>query len=121
MNIRYGGLHISAHSNIIFSNGLLDPWSAAGVYAKGGDPSQRTSNNKDDPLWQPYKGIEGLYVQNITGDDRMIALILEAGGHHSDLMYGDPADPPSFRGAREVQRDYMRRWIQNFWSEQEIQ
>ncbi|XP_021400710.2 lysosomal Pro-X carboxypeptidase isoform X2 [Lonchura striata] len=27
----YGGKNISSHSNIIFSNGVLDPWSAGGV------------------------------------------------------------------------------------------
>uniref|UniRef100_UPI00358FBDB3 lysosomal Pro-X carboxypeptidase n=1 Tax=Myxine glutinosa TaxID=7769 RepID=UPI00358FBDB3 len=27
----YGGRNITAHSNIVFSNGLLDPWSAGGV------------------------------------------------------------------------------------------
>lgn len=27
----YGGKNIKAHSNIVFSNGLLDPWSAGGV------------------------------------------------------------------------------------------
>lgn len=122
MDIRYGGLHVSSHSNIIFSNGLLDPWSAAGVYAKGGYPAERPSDDKNDPLWRPYKGIDGLYVQNITGDDdSMIALILEAGGHHTDLMYSDPADPPSIRGARELQRDYMRQWINAFWKQQEVQ
>uniref|UniRef100_A0A8C4Q8S6 Lysosomal Pro-X carboxypeptidase n=1 Tax=Eptatretus burgeri TaxID=7764 RepID=A0A8C4Q8S6_EPTBU len=29
--VLYGGHDISAHSNIVFSNGLLDPWSAGGV------------------------------------------------------------------------------------------
>lgn len=31
MDEYYGGLHISAASNIVFSNGLLDPWSSGGV------------------------------------------------------------------------------------------
>lgn len=120
MDIRYGGLHVSSHSNIIFSNGLLDPWSAAGVYAKGGDPSRRSSDGTK-ALWQPYKGIDGLYLQNITGDsDRMIAVIMEVGGHHTDLFYSDVADPPSVRGARAVQREYMERWIREFWTENEV-
>ena len=29
--ISYGGKHIQTASNIVFSNGMLDPWSAAGV------------------------------------------------------------------------------------------
>lgn len=121
MDIRYGGLHVSAHSNIIFSNGLLDPWSAAGVYARGGDPAQRLRNRTtDDPRWQPYHGISGLYVQNITGDDSMIALVIQVGGHHTDFMYSHQSDPPSIRAARQVQRDYMVRWIRDFWSQEEV-
>lgn len=118
MDIRYGGLHVSAHSNIIFSNGLLDPWSAAGVYATGGDPASRDPTDPDNPHWQPYRGIPGLYVQNITNDnDRMIALIMDVGGHHTDLMFSNEADPPCVRGAREVERTYMRRWIDEFWTQ----
>lgn len=112
MDIRYGGLHLSAHSNIVFSNGLLDPWSAAGVYSKNGDPSKR--GGCCDPDWQPYQGIKGLYVQNITHDDRMIALILEYGGHHTDLMFSHPLDPPSVTAARQVESNYIARWIQSW-------
>jgi len=124
MDIRYGGLHLLGHSNIVFGNGLLDPWSAAGVYGKGGDPAQRRSTDDENrdthPQWQPYQGTPGLYVQNITEDDRMIALVIAVGGHHTDLMYSNPADPPSVRMARQIQRDYIHRWIGEFWNQEEV-
>ena len=60
-------------------------------------------------------------MQNITDDDdRMIALIMDVGGHHTDLMYADPADPPCVRVARQVEQDYIHKWIQEFWSREEF-
>ena len=50
----------------------------------------------------------------------MIALIMDVGGHHTDLMYSHPADPESVHVAREVQRDYIHRWIRDFGGEEEI-
>jgi pimeloyl-ACP methyl ester carboxylesterase len=109
MDIVYGGTRIESHSNIVFSNGLLDPWSAAGVYSLGMDPSAPRK-----PL-NPTK-VPGLYLQNITaGDDSMIALIMEYGGHHTDLMYSDRADPPCVSKAREIEKEYIERWIEDWW------
>ncbi|XP_059820488.1 lysosomal Pro-X carboxypeptidase [Hypanus sabinus] len=57
----YGGKNISSHSNIIFSNGGLDPWSSGGVtksissslpaifIAEGAHHLDLRSNNKQDP------------------------------------------------------------------------
>ncbi|NP_001072639.1 lysosomal Pro-X carboxypeptidase precursor [Xenopus tropicalis] len=57
----YGGKNISSHSNIIFSNGGLDPWSAGGVkeslsdsllavlIPEGAHHLDLRSNNADDP------------------------------------------------------------------------
>jgi lysosomal Pro-X carboxypeptidase len=95
----YGaGLNMDGHSNIIFSNGLLDPWSAGGVYAE--HPWEKP----------PYSGP---MLQHITETD-VIALIIETGGHHSDLMYSSKSDPDSVTRARQIQRDYLVKWIESF-------
>jgi hypothetical protein len=95
----YGaGLNMDGHSNIIFSNGLLDPWSAGGVYAE---------HPWENP---PYNGP---MLQHITETD-VIALIIENGGHHTDLMYSSKSDPDSVTKARQIQRDYLVKWIESF-------
>ena len=96
----YGkGLDMEGHSNIIFSNGLLDPWSAGGVYA-------------ENP-WGSNSLYKGPSVQNITVND-IIALIIEYGGHHTDLMYSSKSDPDCVTRARQVIKDYLIKWIANF-------
>lgn len=96
----YGdGSNMEGHSNIIFTNGLLDPWSAGGVYAE--NPWDSTT---------PYNGKN---IQKITEND-VIALIIELGGHHTDLMYSSESDPDCVTQAREVQREYLTKWIANF-------
>lgn len=34
-----------------------------------------------------------------------------AGAHHLDLMFSNPADPPSVREARAVEEHYIAKWI----------
>ena len=102
LDLYFGGLRIDSHSNIVFSNGLLDPWSAGGVYAK-----------KMDQTGGKYKGP---MVQNITNDGSMIALIIEYGGHHTDLMYNDPRDPQCVKDARKIENAFIARWIRE-WNE----
>jgi lysosomal Pro-X carboxypeptidase len=103
----FGGRHIDAASNIVFSNGLLDPWSAAGVYAA----NPFTLDN----ISEYYHGdVPGLIVQNISHND-LIAVMMETGGHHTDLMYSNEADPPCIRQARVIERGAIERWIDQFW------
>jgi pimeloyl-ACP methyl ester carboxylesterase len=112
-DIVFGGTNIDSHSNIVFSNGLLDPWSAAGVYAKDQDPTPPNPWRSESPT-----DIAGLYVQNITNNDSMIALIMEYGGHHTDLMYSDVNDPPSIREARRIETFHVEKWVRDFWEVQ---
>ncbi|KAL4433268.1 hypothetical protein ABPG77_003316 [Micractinium sp. CCAP 211/92] len=79
--IQWGGRRLEAASNIVWSNGLLDPWSPGGV------------------------------LQNITGAKDLVAVIIPEGAHHLDLMFSNPADPPSVRKARAVEEHYIAKWI----------
>jgi Serine carboxypeptidase S28 len=102
----YGGRHIAAASNIVFSNGLLDPWSAAGVYSANPFTLDNISQYYHDD-------VPGLIVQNISHTD-LVAVIMELGGHHTDLMYSNKADPPCIRQARLIEREAIDRWIDQF-------
>lgn len=95
----YGGVSMDGHSKIIFSNGLLDPWSAGGVYAKN-----------------PFDMVryDGPMLQNITDND-VLALVIEYGGHHTDLMYSSPLDPECVKKARSIEKDYVTKWITDFY------
>ena len=80
----YHGADLSAVRNIVWSNGLLDPWSGGGVYPPGG-------------------GIDGPAVQNISSDGSQIALLIDLGAHHLDLFFTNAADPPSVVEARKIE------------------
>lgn len=93
MTAYYGGRNVSHHRNIIWSNGALDPWSGQGVYPPGGGP--------DGPM-----------VQNISADGSQIALVLDLGAHHLDLMFTHPSNPPCFAEARKIEERMIGEWIQ---------
>jgi lysosomal Pro-X carboxypeptidase len=110
-DVVFGGVHIKSHSNIVFSNGLLDPWSAAGVYASGMDPIP--PKNSDLPMKQ--KTVPGLHVHNISDDGSMISIIMAYGGHHTDLMYSSAKDPPCIREGRRLEKKMIERWVNEWW------
>ena len=93
MTAYYGGRNVSHHRNIVWSNGALDPWSGQGVYPPQGGP-------------------EGPMVQNISADGSQIALVLDLGAHHLDLMFSDERNPPCFHKAREIETRMIRQWCQ---------
>jgi len=95
----YGGTRIESHSNIVFSNGLLDPWTAGGVQV----PWEFIST----------KSYEGPTVIPIGPESHdMIVLLIEFGGHHTDLMYSDEKDPDCVTKARQVEKEYIAKWIE---------
>ncbi len=97
MDREFGGLRISDFSNVVFSNGLLDPWSSAGVYAREYD---------------------GEMVQELNDSGDMIALILEQGAHHLDLFFSTKDDPEEVREARRVEGEMIDRWVESYWAKQ---
>ena len=57
-------------------------------------------------------GPDGPMVQNISADGSQIALILDLGAHHLDLMFSDPRNPPCFTKARAIEERMIKQWIQ---------
>ena len=84
----FGGFNIDkdflALTNIIMSNGELDPWRAGGL-------------NK-----------------NVTVDGTGIALYIESGAHHLDLRPPNTADPATVTAARDLEMTNIKKWIADY-------
>lgn len=87
----------SAHTNIVWSNGALDPWSGGGHYR------------------DPAAGVMGAALQNLTADGSSIALAIQLGGHHLDLYFPTPGDPPTVKYARKVEQAMIKEWCRKHY------
>ena len=101
----YGGIRILSRSNVVLSNGLLDPWSSAGVYKPNAYPSRERDSSGP------------VEVQNITAHGSVVALTMDLGGHHLDLMFRSDDDPPCAKLARDIEDEHITKWIAE-WKEQ---
>jgi lysosomal Pro-X carboxypeptidase len=123
-NTVYGGRRaLATASNIIFSNGNLDPWSAYGVTntkistitsssTTGNNNNNRTTRKDQDEhsyvdeqereREQQERERRGIYVMEV-----------DQGAHHLDLMFSHPLDPPSVQHVRARELDVIRGWIQS--------
>ena len=86
----YGGERgVAGSSNVVFSNGLLDPWSSGGV-----TPDKR-------PRGTPSS---------------VAAVVISEGAHHLDLMFSQPDDPPSVVAARKAEVAHMHKWVEQAYA-----
>ena len=95
---RMGGLNLDGYSNVVFSNGYLDPWASGGVMSRD---------------WRP--GDETVILLNEEGSSA--AVIIEEGAHHLDLFFPTAEDPESVVEARKVEAEYIRRWVDE-WNDE---
>jgi len=81
--LTYGGLEGLQRGlrNVVFSNGLLDPWSAGGIVSS--------------------KGF----------DESVICVLIPHGAHHLDLMFSHKDDPLDVKIARRVELLNIEKWI----------
>lgn len=88
---RYGNKKVLLNTvtNVVFSNGLADPWSSGSIRSFDGVLSVEQQKKRD------------LTIVNIDG-----------GGHHVDLFFSHPGDTEQMKHARSVEFDAMRRWTQ---------
>ena len=82
-DVAYGGRDVRASgSRIVFTNGELDPWSAAGV-------------TEDD----------------VDAARDLVSIRMRGAAHHLDLRSPNAADPADVVAARNLQRRMLRKWI----------
>uniref|UniRef100_A0A915CHK3 Uncharacterized protein n=1 Tax=Parascaris univalens TaxID=6257 RepID=A0A915CHK3_PARUN len=80
------GFDYSAASNIVFTNGNLDPWSSGGVYANTSGIQEITKN--------------GIYT-----------FLIDGSAHHLDLRQPNTCDPPSVKNARFQITNIIDCWV----------
>jgi len=89
----FGGRNVNVEwkdmTNIVWSNGTLDPWSAGGV-------------TKNVPGWK-------------RGDDWATeAIFITGAAHHTDMRLPSDKDPQSLRDARDKERKHIAKWIAEY-------
>ena len=86
----YGGYALPGRvSNIIFSNGALDPWHGGGLLLP--------------------KDTSRLHVHNGNG---VHSIFMKLGAHHLDLRGPHPDDPEEITRAREIEQTIIKGWIE---------
>lgn len=89
----YGGLRFADYAtNIVFSNGNLDPWIAAGVHFDG------------DAATAMGRGSIGHHPS-------VQSLVIDQGGHHLDLFFPTDEDPQSVIDVRKHETAAIKGWI----------
>ena len=80
-------------SNIVFSNGMLDPWGSGGVL--------NTITNEKDMVAVYMSG------RNM----RHSTLIRSESAHHLDMRLPNSADPESVQNGRQIEIEYIQEWV----------
>ena len=64
-----------------------------------------------------------LLAGGITRDisDTVVAVLIEQGAHHLDLMFSHPDDPPSVINARLLEAAHIKEWVQGHSARKPLQ
>ncbi|RLN48790.1 hypothetical protein BBJ28_00008791, partial [Nothophytophthora sp. Chile5] len=79
----------------------------------GGRKALKTTSNIvfSNGNYDPWSGTGVL--QNYS--DSVVAVSVEGGAHHLDLMFSNELDTPSLKAARETEKQHLRKWAREFY------
>lgn len=99
LNTNFGGDDIiNIASNIVFSNGALDPYHMGGF-----TPSEKASSSS----------LKSGVLSETLGNSITLLLIQDA-AHHLDLRFANTLDPESVVEARQIELKNIKLWISQF-------
>ncbi|XP_061529140.1 dipeptidyl peptidase 2 isoform X2 [Phycodurus eques] len=94
---------LSRASNIIFSNGDLDPWANGGVSAE---------KMRDLGVFYRQSFSRVFFQVRKSLSSSLIAINIAGGAHHLDLRGSNDADPASVIEARKTEADLITQWVE---------
>jgi hypothetical protein len=48
-----------------------------------------------------------------SNSDSVIVMVLEGGAHHQDLRFADELDSDQVRAGREIEKQFVRKWLES--------
>lgn len=102
----YGGTRLQYASNLVYSNGNLDPWSPAGVTADAQRAPHGASRSKASST-----STSSSTSKSLSDDGSVVSVVIDMGGHHLDLFWPTEQDPQSVRDVRELEKTHILKWI----------
>lgn len=92
LDTAYGGTRMQYASNIVYSNGNLDPWSPAGVALT------------ESPAAHKAPASRRTTAKRLSKDGSVVSVLIDMGGHHLDLFWPTDQDPQSVRYALQLNK-----------------
>ena len=93
--VKFGGYDLyKSLSNVVFSNGNMDPWYEGGVLPD--------------------------MTNVLESSESLVSVLIEYNGHHADLMFSDESDSESLLAARSVEKEYITKWIEESYAKSSV-
>lgn len=98
-------------SKMVFSNGLLDPWSAGGVLYNISESVVAVVIPTGGLVSRFYCSPSVLGFVLALARSVLTHTLLSVGAHHSDFMFENALDGEDVKAARALHRTHIARWI----------
>ncbi|KAG2455593.1 DPP2 peptidase, partial [Polypterus senegalus] len=106
LRLQYWADGLTSASNIIFSNGDLDPWANGGVSMAQGQWWGSTATGVQALMYHMC-----VWQVRTSLSPTLVAINMEGAAHHLDLRGSNAADPASVTKARQLEAQIIASWV----------